>query len=224
MLPQNLPNLLRSGISNMTPLALTSLNQMVLSNAPSKWSKTLQSVYLAPLSFNKTPRKDGTLPAFKLFHRQPCTTLPVINSNSKPLRPSANKLYTNPTHGRDLPEIAPGTTVRIRTDREKSWEQKGVVVKRREEPRCYNVLNSKGNIVHRNHRHLLLLLLSYNLLYNLLCDRNQNPTLNPHKMNLPFQLNSRRQYLDKKFSNLLVLPNMSLSETFWMINFINIIC
>ena len=45
--------------------------------------------------------------------------------------------------------------MRIRTDREKSWEQKGIVVKKREEPPSYNVLNSKGNIVRRNRRHIM---------------------------------------------------------------------
>ena len=45
--------------------------------------------------------------------------------------------------------------MRIRTDSEKSWEQKGIVVKKREEPRSHNVLSSKGNIVRCNRRHLM---------------------------------------------------------------------
>ena len=124
-------------------------------NTLKKAHKSGEDVYLALLSLNTTPRKDGTSPAFKLFHRQPQTTLPVTNGNTKPVKPSANKWYTNPTRGRDLPEIAPGTTLRIWINREKSWEQKGIGVKRHEEPHPYNVLNSKGNIVRRNRRPLM---------------------------------------------------------------------
>ena len=55
----------------------------------------------------------------------------------------------------DLTNIKPGTTVRIRTDKEISWSQKGKVVRKCKQPRAYLVMNEKGNIVRRNRRHLL---------------------------------------------------------------------
>ena len=44
-----------------------------------------QDVYLALLALNTTPSHDGKSPAFKLFKRNPCTTLPSIIPNKSRL-------------------------------------------------------------------------------------------------------------------------------------------
>ena len=56
---------------------------------------------------------------------------------------------------KDLSNIEPGTTVRIRTNKQNDWSAKGIVMSRCSEPRSYSVKNSKGNMVRRNRRHLL---------------------------------------------------------------------
>ena len=54
-----------------------------------------------------------------------------------------------------LPEIAPGTTVRIWTDEQNLWDKKNIVVSQNNHPWSYNILNERGNILARNHCHLI---------------------------------------------------------------------
>ena len=57
---------------------------------------------------------------------------------------------------KDLPSITPNTTVRIYSkSKYGNWKRKGKVVSVRNEPRSYNVLNEKGNIIRRNRWQLL---------------------------------------------------------------------
>ena len=55
---------------------------------------------------------------------------------------------------RIFPKLQPGDTVRIRSDREVDWGERGEIANRRDEPRSYNVRNSKNNVVRRNRVHL----------------------------------------------------------------------
>ena len=54
-----------------------------------------------------------------------------------------------------MSDITPGTVVRMRIPGEKQWNKIGKVVEKCPQPRAYRILNSKGNIVRRNRRHLL---------------------------------------------------------------------
>ena len=46
-------------------------------------------------------------------------------------------------HAKDLHEIPTGSTVRIRTDKDKTWSEKGQVIEKRLNPISYNILNSR---------------------------------------------------------------------------------
>lgn len=117
-----------------------------------KAKETMQDPYLVILMLNTTPDKDGQSPASKMFGRHPRTLLPSIvkpKSNNPSGKLKAKHRYDK--RSRDLPEIEPHTTVRI-FSRSKygNWRQKGKVLSKRKEPRSYNVLNDRGNIIRRN--------------------------------------------------------------------------
>ena len=55
-----------------------------------------------------------------------------------------------------MKEIRPNATVRIfKRSKTGNWRHKGKILSKRQEPRSYNVLNDKGNVVRRNRIHLL---------------------------------------------------------------------
>ena len=114
--------------------------------------------YLTLLILNTTPGSDGASPAMRLFNHQPRTTLPSLNltdtSSPSPTIPKkVKKAYDQ--HAKDLTNIEPGTVVCMRVQGEKRWDEIGKVVEKCQEPRAYRILNSKGNVVRRNRRHLL---------------------------------------------------------------------
>ena len=113
-----------------------------------------EDVYLALLALNSTPSQDGTSPTYKLFNRQIRTTLPSADVQVKTCNTQKRKIIRH-EHARQLPEIPDGSTVRIRTDKDKSWSEMGKVVSKHPNPRSYNILNSRGNVVRRNRRHLI---------------------------------------------------------------------
>ena len=51
--------------------------------------------------------------------------------------------------------LKPGNTTRIRTDEERAWDKTGSVIAPNDCSRSCNVLNEKGNLIVRNHRHLI---------------------------------------------------------------------
>ena len=118
-----------------------------------------QDPCLALLILNTTPGNNNQSPASRLFCRQPRSTLPsLILSTSTPPNLKKSQAKTKARYDKqaeDLPDIQPGTVVRIRTKEDKNWNQLGKVVAKCAEPRSYRVLNDKGNIVRRDRRQLL---------------------------------------------------------------------
>ena len=123
-----------------------------------KANESDQDPYLALLYLNTAPDKDGHSPASIMFGRNTRTTLP---SHVKP--PSMNHVTTNKKmkeqydrKSRDLSSLEPNTTVRIYSkNKDGNWKKKGMVLSRRVEPRSYNILNEKGNVIRRNRWQLL---------------------------------------------------------------------
>jgi len=163
LLPMNTNNLQRHGILTTTPQAPIFRRVMDLLkerfkpwNALSKAQESGQDVHLALLTLNTTPSRDGKSPAFKLFNRNPRTPLPSIIPNKLYLIPTNHKIKQHhDRHANNLQELAPGAAVRMRIDSDTSWKETGKIIERCQQPRSYLVLNSKGNIVRRNRRHLL---------------------------------------------------------------------
>ena len=113
--------------------------------------------YLALLAINTTPGVDGRSPAEKMFNRAVRTLIPSLQTSVPQQVSEMERSIATSSQGGDKEEssISPGSAVRIRYDTDKSWEKRGIVVARREEPRSYDVLNAKGNILRVNQRHLL---------------------------------------------------------------------
>ena len=105
------------------------------------------------LSLNSQPDQNETSPAEKLFGDKLRTILPSLipftQSTTTEKHTVAHNLKLN------LPEIAPGTTVWIRTDKQNLWDKKGIVVSQNNRPRSNNILNERGDILARNRRHLI---------------------------------------------------------------------
>ena len=73
--------------------------------------------YLTLLILNTTPGSDGISPVMRLFNHQPRTTLPSLklthtSSRSKSISKEEKEAYSQ--YVKDLPEITPGTVVRMR--------------------------------------------------------------------------------------------------------------
>ena len=105
------------------------------------------------LSLNSQPDQNRTSPAEKLFGHKLRTTLPLLI----PITQSITTKKQTVTHNlkRNLPEIAPGTTVWIRTNDQNLWGKKGIDVSQSNRPQSYNILSKRGNILARNLCHLI---------------------------------------------------------------------
>ena len=120
-----------------------------------------EDLYLALLTLNSTPDDKGFSPAFKLMGRKVRTNLPSAKMNDANISAQQKPVGVDIANrkpvegGKDLNPIKPGCTVRIRTDKQSDWMDKGVVVQKCPEPRSYLVKNQKGNVVRRNRKHLL---------------------------------------------------------------------
>ena len=109
-----------------------------------------EDLFLAMLSLNSLPDQNGTSPAEKLFGRKLRATLPSLIPSTQST--AAEKHTITQNLGCNLPEIAPGKTVRIRTDEQNIWDKKGIVVSQNNRPRSCDILNERGNILTRNCR------------------------------------------------------------------------
>ena len=103
------------------------------------------------LALKTTSASDGLSPAAKLFGRNVRTNLPSAQGKERKFE---RKELVNLSKERKYP-IQTGTTVRINTDKQNDWSDKGVVLEKLSQPRSYVVRNSKGNILRRNRKHLL---------------------------------------------------------------------
>ena len=125
-----------------------------IKNTLKKAHEANEDVCLALLALNSTPSQDGTSPAYKLFNRQIRTTLPSANVHVKTCNTQKRKTIRHKCV-RQLLEILYDSTVRIRTDEDKSWSEMGKVVSKHPNSRSYNIPNSRGNVVRLNRRHLI---------------------------------------------------------------------
>ena len=107
--------------------------------------------YLALLAVNNTPGENGNSPAQILFNRVVHTLVPSVVTNIKSCKQTKKNHQKFPS----IQSIQPGSTVRVRYDTDKSWLKKGVVLDKRTEPRSFDILNEKGNVIRVNQRHLL---------------------------------------------------------------------
>ena len=105
------------------------------------------------LSLYSQTDHSGTSPAEKLFGHNLRTILPLLIPSNQSVVTEKHNITQNLR--RKLPEIAPGTTVRIRTDEQNLWDKKDIVLSQNNRPRPYDILNEKGNTVARNRRHLI---------------------------------------------------------------------
>ena len=110
-------------------------------------------IYLAILALNTTPDEENVSPSEKMYKRQPRSTLIELSYGKYNQTNSVHR--TKETKGKNLPEIDPGTTVRIRTAKDKNWNEQGRVLSKCAEPRAYRLINSKGNIIRRNRVHII---------------------------------------------------------------------
>ena len=112
--------------------------------------KTIICQYIQFL--NSQPDENGLLPAHKLFNHPICTNLPSAKPQPKP---STTNTAIEPETQNHLSTLKPGDTIRIKTDKEKTWNKKGSVIAPNDCHCSYNILNEKGNLIIRNRHHLI---------------------------------------------------------------------
>ena len=104
------------------------------------------------LFLNSQPDENGLSPAHKLFNRPIRTSLPSAKPQPKP---STTNTAIEPETQNHLSILKPGDTIRIKTDKEKTWDKKGSVIATNDCCCSYNILNEKGNLIITNHHHLI---------------------------------------------------------------------
>ena len=113
--------------------------------------------YLALLALNATPDHNGHSPALLMFGKHPRTNLPSVMikpSSNYSTEKSRNSKYDE--RSKDKMDIQPNTAVRIyERSKNGNWRQHGKVLNKRSEPRSYDVINERGNVIRRNRVHLL---------------------------------------------------------------------
>ena len=89
------------------------------------------------LTLNLQPKQKRTSPAEKLFGHKVRTTLSLLIPSTKVSPPKTIPFTQNLTC--KFLKIAPGTTVRIRTEEQNLWEKKGIIVNQSNFPRSYDI-------------------------------------------------------------------------------------
>ena len=128
----------------------------------------LEDPFLALMAYRATAvYRTQTSPCQLIIGRQIQTRIPTLEKNLLPRWPSKKIVQQNGKraetsyrakydrrHGaRSVPELQPGDQVLIKTDNEKLWRRRGVLMKQVTAPRSYLVQSSQGTIK-RNRRHL----------------------------------------------------------------------
>ena len=93
---------------------------------------------------NSQPDENGLSPVHKY--------LPSTRTQPKP---STTNTAIEPETQNHLSTLKPGDTIRIRTNKEKTWDKKGSVFAPNDLPRSNNVLNEKGNLIIKDCHHLI---------------------------------------------------------------------
>ena len=76
--------------------------------------------------------------------------LPNLPSAKPQAEPSTTKTAIEPEMQNHLLTFKPGDIVRIRTEKNKTLDEKGSAIGPNNRPHSYNVLNEKGNLIIRN--------------------------------------------------------------------------
>ena len=79
------------------------------------------------LFLNSQPDQNRFSPTENLFGHKLRTTMPLLIPSAQSA--STERYAVTQNLRRKLPEIASGTTVQIRTDKQNLWDKKGIVVK-----------------------------------------------------------------------------------------------
>ena len=106
--------------------------------------------YLSILVLNSQPDQNRLSPAHKLFSHPIHTNLPSAKPQPKP---STTTMAIEPETQNCLSTLKPGDTIRIRINKEKTWDKKGSVIAPHDCPHSYSILNEKGNLIIRNRHH-----------------------------------------------------------------------
>ena len=104
------------------------------------------------LFLNSQPDENGLSPVHKLFNGSICNNLPSTRTQPKP---STTNTAIEPETQNHLSTLKPGDTIRIRTNKEKTWDEKGSVFAPNDLRRSNNVLNEKGNLIIKDCHHLI---------------------------------------------------------------------
>ena len=91
---------------------------------------------------NSQPDQNRLSPAHKLFNSPICTNLHSAKPQPKP---STTETAIEPETQNRLSTLKPGDTVRLTTNKEKTWDEKGTVIAPNDHPHLYEVLNEMGN-------------------------------------------------------------------------------
>ena len=80
-----------------------------------------------------------------------CTNLPSAKPQPKPF---TTNTAIEPETQNHLSTLKPGDAIRIKTNKEKTWDKKGSVIAPNDRCCSCNILNKQGNLIIRNHHHL----------------------------------------------------------------------
>ena len=90
--------------------------------------------YLSILSLNFHPGETGLSPAHKLFNCPIHTNVPSVKTQPKP---STSKTASESEIQNQLPTLKPGDTIKIRANKEETWDKIGSVIAPNNHPHSY---------------------------------------------------------------------------------------